>query len=259
MKRLIALLLSCSVSFNASAAGLIVFIFDDASRSHNGWAAPFFESRGVRAGFAIPANKVKTDWTLGMTYAQMRVLQDKGHEFLAHGYNHLSMAAATTDMSIVCQEVVGGLQRLRAEGLNISAFVAPNSAVHESLIKPIRSVYRYGFTVYDGGNVSTAAQKMPLDPHRMYRTNLWMAGVSGAFQAIDAAVATDGLVVFYDHDPLQVDNSKSMPYGQVQQVVDYAISRGAEILPPSQAIRVAEIRYVNRYNVAARTAKTAVK
>lgn len=247
MKRCLALLALCLVVANANAAGLIAFIFDDASRSHNGWAAPFFESRGVRAGFAIPANKVKTDWTLGMTYAQMRVLQDRGHEFLAHGYNHISMASATTDPSVVYLETVGSLQRLKAEGLNISAFVAPNSAVHESLTKPIHSLYRYGFTVSDGGNVSTAVQKMPLDPRRMYRTNLWLVGVSGAFQAIDAAIATDGLVIFYDHDPLQIDNPKSMPYGQVQQVVDYAISRGAEILPPSQAMRVAEIRYVNRY------------
>jgi peptidoglycan/xylan/chitin deacetylase (PgdA/CDA1 family) len=250
MKRLIALLLCCSISFNASAAGIISFIFDDAFRCHNGTVAPFFESRGVRAGFAIPANKVQTDWTLGMTYPQMLALQDKGHEFLAHGYNHVPMTDTTTTLATLMQETVGGLQRLRAEGLKVSAFVAPNSAVHSSLIMPIRSFYRYGFTVYNPGAAS-AVQQMPLDPHRMYRTSLHAVGLAGAMQAIDAAIASDGLVVFYDHDPLQTVYPNSMPYAQLQQVVDYALAQGAEILPPSQAIRAAELRYVNRYQLPA--------
>lgn len=245
MKRCLALLALCLVVANANAAGIIAFIFDDAFRCHNGAVAPFFESRGVRAGFAIPANKVATDWTLGMTYPQMLALQDKGHEFLAHGYNHVPMTDAATPLATLMQETVGGLQRLRAEGLKVSAFVAPNSAVHSSLIMPIRSFYRYGFTTYNA--TSTAPQQMPLDPHRMYRTSLYSAGLTGAIQAIDAAVATDGLVVFYDHDPLQTVNPNSMPFAQLQQVVDYAIAQGAEILPPSQAVRVAELRYVNRY------------
>ena len=254
MKRCLALLALCLVVANANAAGIIAFIFDDAFRCHNGTVAPFFESRGVRAGFAIPANKVATDWTLGMTYAQMRTLQDKGHEFLTHGYNHVSMADAATPMATVIQETAGGLQRLKAEGLSVSAFVAPNSAVHASLITPVRSFYRYGFTAYNA--TSTAPQQMPLDPHRMYRTSLHAVGLSGAMQAIDAAVATDGLVVFYDHDPLQTVYPSSMPYDQLRQVVDYAIAQGAEILPPSQAIRVAEIRYINRYTQPAAAKKS---
>lgn len=245
MKRCILIFSLLSLSFNASAAGLIAFIFDDASRSHNGWVAPFFESRGVRAGFAIAANKVQTDWTLGMTYAQMRTLQNKGHEFLAHGYNHINMTAANTDPAVVLCETVAGLKRLRAEGLSVGAFVAPNSSIPAALITPVRSLYRYGFTVYDGA--STKPQQMPLDPHRMYRTSLWAVGLQGAMEAIDQAIATDGVVIFYDHDPLLTDFAKSMPHTQLQQVVDYALAQGAEILPPSQAVRVAELRYVNRY------------
>lgn len=247
MKRCLALLALCLVVANANAAGIITFIFDDASRSHNGWVAPFFESRGVRAGFAIAANKVQTDWTLGMTYAQMRTLQSKGHEFLAHGYNHLSMASADTPIATVQSEVIGGLQKLRAEGLKISAFVAPNSAMQPQFVTPyVRSFYSKAFTVYDT-SLANGVQQYPLDPHRLHRTSLYVAGLAGAMQLIDQAVATDGVVIFYDHDPLLTDFAKSMPHTQLQQVVDYALAQGAEILPPSQAIRVAEIRYINRY------------
>lgn len=238
-----ALLLAVAVSGTASAAGIVSFIFDDAAASHASNVAPMFDSYEVKAGFAIASGKIQDDPYKGMTWQQMRKLQTGGHEMIGHTHSHADLRLPGISQAILDREFLSSKVIMEREGLVIRTFVAPYSRVAVEYLDPyVRPTYIAGaFTVYKP-LVEDSVQRFPLDKHTLHRTNLYMVGLEGAKAAIDRAVAEDGMVVFYDHDPMQVSNPRSMPFAELRQVLDYAVASGAAVLTPRQAIALQERR-----------------
>lgn len=242
MKQFIISIALVLASINASAAGIVSFIFDDAAASHASNVAPMFDNRGVKAGFAIASGKIQDDPTKGMTWAQARKLQATGHEFIGHTHSHADLRLPGISQAITDREFLSSKVIMEREDLVIRTFVATYSRVACEYMAPyVRPTYAYAFTVYKP-LVADAVQRFPLDKHALHRTNLYMVGLAGAMEAIDRAVAEDGMVIFYDHDPMLVSNPRSMPYAELRQVLDYAISSGAAVLVPRQAIALQERR-----------------
>lgn len=236
------LLLTLALPCESRAAGIVSFIFDDAAASHASNVAPLFDNRGVKAGFAIASGNIQDDPAKGMTWLQMRKIQTGGHELIGHTHSHADLRPIGISTTILDREFLSSKVIMEREGLNITTFVAPYSRVScEYMREYVRPVYVQAFTVYDP-LIEDSVQKFPLDRHSMHRTNLYMVGLDGAKAAIDKAVAEDGLVVFYDHDPKLISNPKSMPYDELRQVLDYAIASGVAVLPPRQAIALQERR-----------------
>lgn len=241
LRSLIAGLLLLS-SASASSAGVISFIFDDTAASHASNVAPMFDARGVKAGFAVASGRVQDNPEKGMTWAQMRKLQETGHEFIGHSHTHADLRLSGISQAITDREFLSSKVIMEREGLVIRTFVAPYSRVADEYMAPyVRPTYTYAFTAYKP-YVEQSVQKYPLDEHALHRTNLYMVGVAGAMAAIDKAVAEDGLVVFYDHDPMLISNPRSMPYADLRKVLDYAIASGAPVLIPRQAIALQQRR-----------------
>ena len=239
---LLVLIVTLAHPCQGRAAGIVSFIFDDAAASHATNVAPLFDNRGVKAGFAIASGNIQDDPAKGMTWLQMRKLQTGGHELIGHTHSHADLRPIGISTTILDREFLSSKVIMEREGLNITTFVAPYSRVScEYMREYVRPVYAQAFTVYDP-LVEDSVQKFPLDRHSMHRTNLYMVGLDGAKAAIDKAVAEDGLVVFYDHDPKLISNPKSMPYDDLRRVLDYAIASGAAVLTPRQAIALQERR-----------------
>lgn len=216
--------------------GKVAFIFDDGYASAYADVAPLFEARGLRCGFAVGSRLRFASITEG----QVLDLQERGHEILNHGRTHQNLSAADSNTYLARDEVVESLEELEALGVSVRSYVAANSVLAEPhIVAHLAPTHLAGFTVYRDASGAEALQAVPLDPLRMHRTPLQTVGIDGARATIDAAVAADGLVVFYDHDPAQTQYANSMPLAQLAQVLDYCAASGVSVVLPSDAIEAA--------------------
>lgn len=214
--------------------GTVAFIFDDGYSSLYSMVAPAFEARGLRAGFAV-GSKLRFS---GMSELQFLELQDRGHEVLNHGRTHQNLSSVNTPHSLAYDEIAVSQEELQSFGLKIDSFVAANSALAEPhIVNILEKTHFSGYTIYAGDESGLdALQSQPLDRYRMKRTNLFLSGVSGAISAIDAAIATNGLLIFYDHDPARTDYANSMSITELEQVLDYIVESGISVKLPTKAI-----------------------
>ena len=213
--------------------GTICFIMDDGYSSAYNQVAPLFESKGLRCGFAV-GSKLRFS---SLPASRFIELQARGHEILNHGRTHQNLSAADSNTYLARNEVIDSQEELEELGLEIRSYVAANSTLAEAhVVNHLAPSHESGFTTYSAASGTGALQVVPLDPLRMHRTPLHTVGVAGAKATVDAAVAAGGFAVFYDHDPARTEYANSMSLADLEEVLDYCIASGTEILLPSQAI-----------------------
>lgn len=213
--------------------GKVAFIFDDGYASAYSQVAPLFESKGFRCGFAV-GSKMRFS---SVTEAQLLELQVRGHEILNHGRTHQNMSAEDSNTYLAYDEIIESLEGLEEAGMFVRSYVAANSVLAEShIVSYLAGSHMSGYTVYSTAAGDDALQAVPLDPLRMHRTPLHVVGLAGAMQSIDSAIASDGLIVFYDHDPAQTEYPNSMPLAELAEVLDYCIATGVEVMLPTDAV-----------------------
>lgn len=242
MKRLMFALCLALCSLSASAQGVVSFIFDDNYKSHYDLAHPLFVEYGLAAGFAINSGTMKPDdqYALGLTHRRLGYMVAAGHEVINHGGKHRDLRSSGVAISTCQQEMTAAYDVLTGlYGYAVSGWSAPYSTVAEHCVLVTAERHAYGFNVYNTATGAAAVMQPGIDPLRLWRTSLYNAGLAGAFATIDAVAESGGLVVFYDHDPSRLVNSKSMSINGVRQVIEYAISKGVQILPPTQAVELA--------------------
>lgn len=239
--RCAALFVLALLSVKASAQGVVSFIFDDNYKSHYDLVHPLFVEYGLAAGFAINSGTMKPDdqYALGLTHRRLGYMVAAGHEVVNHGGKHRDLRSAGVAISTCKQEMTAAYDVLSVNyGYTVNGWAAPYSAVAEHCVPVTAERHAYGFNVYNAETGAGAVMQPGIDPLRLWRTSLYAAGVVGAFATIDAVAESGGLVVFYDHDPSRAVYPKSMSASQLRQVIEYAISKGVQILPPSQAVSI---------------------
>jgi hypothetical protein len=245
MRKIIAVIIFSIATINASAQGVVSFIFDDNLKSHYDLVHPLFVEKGLAAGFAINSGTMRPDddYALGLTHRRLGYMVDAGHEVLNHGGKHRDLRPSSTTIA-TCQLEMNApydLLTVTKYDYTISGWVAPYSTVTEHCVPISAERHQYGFNVYNTNTGSAAVMQEGIDPLRLWRTSLYAAGLAGAYASIDAAFDADGLVVFYDHDPSRSVNPNSMSIANLRLVLEYAIAKGVQILPPTQALQAAGI------------------
>ncbi|WAX22805.1 hypothetical protein MAJJADAN_00043 [Pseudomonas phage Amjad_SA] len=214
--------------------GTVVFIFDDGYASAYSHVAPAFETRGLRAGFAV-GSKMRFS---GMSETQLYELQSRGHEILNHGRTHQNIGSPDSNSNLARDEIITSQDELGLLELSVESYVSANSVMAEKHIADFLAPSHFsGYTVYRGeASGEDALLPSPVDRYRMSRASLFLVGVDGAKQCIDAAIAADGVVVLYDHDPLRAGYANSMTMAELEQVLDYCVSTGISVKLPTQMV-----------------------
>lgn len=216
---------------------IVSFIFDDAYASAYTQVKPLFEAKGFRAGFAVNAKWPALGAAGGTNSEQLLVMQAAGHEIINHGATHAPLGAGTENTYLAQSEIEEALYDLRRQGFDVQTYVAANSTTADVHIdKYLRNTHSSGYTVYNNLTGVPALQVANLDPFKLHRLNLFEAGLVGAKATVDAAIANEGWVCFYDHDPSQVDYPNSMSIADLTNLLDYCIAQDVAVMLPRDAI-----------------------
>ena len=213
---------------NPAPKAAVCFTFDDSFVSlYNQLAVPF-ESRGVRFSQAVTFSYL--GGTGKMSTAQVLDLQSRGFEVLNHTSTHMDLRDGTaTTYANAVSEISGGHTSLNGVGLIPKGFVSANSEIKREFFPIIDNLYDNAYTLNYGigagiANPDIQVMNSPIYAIRMTRTSLYQHNVAQCKIIIDRAVATNGIVTFYDHDPGGVYYASSASAADILEVLDYAIA-----------------------------------
>ncbi|HID4048178.1 TPA: hypothetical protein ACXE9F_004717 [Pluralibacter gergoviae] len=213
----------------------VSFTFDDAYISAMD-VANAFESRGLRASFAF--GMITPSRTAArLTWGDVRSLAARGHEICNQGLTDSAAFSDGYNQYLVNAEINQALDMIRAIGVECSGYHASRNSLGASYTDLLKINHAYAFTVANQSAEGAASlQTYPINPYRMFRVSLYSLGLAKAKAAVDAAIANNGYVAFYDHDPSQQYYSQSMSLNDLNALLDYCVARGVSVLPPAQVM-----------------------
>ncbi|MEM8257560.1 polysaccharide deacetylase family protein [Morganella morganii] len=210
------------------SAPCISFIFDDGKMSHVTVVAPLFRSYNLRCGFAI--NTEGLGLTDNMQGADVISLSDDGFEIISHSYSAVNLGSQVND-TFVMAELSTAQSMFYEMGISPSIFQAPSSVVADEHMHIVDGFYSYAFT--------RSPSPLPMKnehPTRLRRFGLETAtgiiSLDEAKSVVDDAVSKNGVIVFYAHDVPDGSDKKKL----ISDIIDYAITEGVSIVPPSSAV-----------------------
>ncbi|WP_422529292.1 phage tail fiber protein [Serratia fonticola] len=215
-----------------SGAPAIAFVFDDGLRSAYEVVAPLFEANNLQCGFAIFSTGINTQQPNGTVYlrgTQLLDLSRRGHEIICHAATGTPF---NDDMSVAVSqaEIATCMSYLSDMGIYPKIFQSPSSVLTERHIPTIRGYFEYAFTV-----APLATPMKNVDALRLWRFGIDTASFDELKNAIDAAVAAQGTVIFYGHDVV----AGSDKYNNIQSVINYCVANNIPIVSPSEACSIA--------------------
>ncbi|MFT6986227.1 MAG: hypothetical protein ACJAT7_002050 [Psychromonas sp.] len=220
----------------ASASACVCFTFDDGYLSQLPLADEF-EARGVFFGLA--SNSI--DESGYISAAQALDLEARGFEFFNHGlYPHLDMRdGSPTTYAQALAEINGAHNLLLGKGITPKGFVSPMSEIKREFLPIIDNLYSIAYTIYQGlsagsGDPDIQVIDSPVYATKMCRASLYQHTVEECKLMIDRAIATQGLLTFYDHDPAGTQYAMSASQADILEVLDYAIAQEVQIILPSE-------------------------
>jgi len=218
--------LANAVSNNFAPA--VCFTFDDSYLSQYNLLAVPFETRGVRFSQGVTFSYLGN--TGMMSTAQVLDLEARGFEVLNHTATHLDLRDGTASTyANAISEISGGHTSLVGLGMTPKGFISAYSAVKREFLPIIDSLYDNAYTISHGigagiANPDIQVMNAPIYALKMNRASLYQHNVAQCKAIIDRAVATNGVVTFYDHDPNGVYYATSASVSDILEVVDYAIA-----------------------------------
>lgn len=216
-------------------SSFVSFTFDDAYISALD-VANSFESRGIRASFAFGVI-TPSRTAARLTWSNVRNLALRGHEICNQGLTDSAVFSDAYNRALVNSEINQAYSLLREVGVECSGYHASRNSLGSNFTDLLKLNHAYAFTVANQSAEGAAAlQAYPINPYRMFRVSLYSLGLAKAKSAVDAAIANNGYVAFYDHDPSRQFNPQSMSLDDLNNLLDYCLSRGVRVLPPAQVM-----------------------
>lgn len=218
--------LANAVSNNFAPA--VCFTFDDSYISQYNLLAVPFEARGVRFSQGVTFSYLGN--TGMMSTAQVLDLEARGFEVLNHTATHLDLRDGTASTyANAISEIRGGHTSLVGLGMTPKGFISAYSAVKREFMPIIDNLYDNAYTIYQGNGAGIAnpdiqVMNSPIHALRMNRVSMDQHNVAQCKAIIDRAVATNGVVTFYDHDPNGAYYPASASVSDILEIVDYAIA-----------------------------------
>lgn len=182
---------------------------------------PFVERKGIPISSAIITNRVGATGSINyLTEEQIRYLSKIGFEFVSHTKDHLTDLESYPD-DVIHEQYRDSREWLIKNGYNGDVIIYPFGSANDKLIDIASQYYRIGVrTRYD---IDRKYNVPPIESYNLQRVYI-DDGVENAKQGIDDAIANNGWFILGMHC-----HYPDFDINEVEEVVDYAISKGVEI------------------------------
>jgi peptidoglycan/xylan/chitin deacetylase (PgdA/CDA1 family) len=111
-----------------------VMTLDDGHVNNFDVAFPVLEEFGVKASFFVQTGNLNT-YKAYMTWKQVDVLYNHGHEIGSHTINSDDLTAADVTREELENQIMGSIKHLQAHGYDVSTFAYPHGLWNEAVIK----------------------------------------------------------------------------------------------------------------------------
>ena len=195
-----------------------------------------FAENGVHIGFAIPyltafSNNSKETY-LGW--------QTKGHEILAHSQYVLADGSYSDD--VAKGYIKSAYTTLTGYGFNIAGLVGSSGKIADRYIPTVEKYFRYCASEhnhsgsYSGTGTESCLYFLNDPPFHLWRYSMQTSTLQQMKDAVDRAIDTTGLILFYGH--AQSTNDDNFTVENVQALLTYIASKSPdiEIMTPCDAI-----------------------
>ena len=190
-----------------------------------------FDAKGFKIGFAP---QYTTNWSNNPVSKYLE-WQTKGHEILAHGSTILNETATQT-LEEAKTIVTDSYKVLTDQGFNINGFVGSSGTVADRYLPFVKSTFEYAATAantYGTGEPCLYFNVNP--PYRIFRYGLELSTLEQTKLAVDKAIETNALLIFYGHATTLKDNNFTVD--NLNALCDYIIEKNVEVLTPYNAIK----------------------
>jgi peptidoglycan/xylan/chitin deacetylase (PgdA/CDA1 family) len=223
----------------AASKAIVSFMFDDGYLSITDRVVPLFKLKGFTCGFGISATLADSSSATYDTITNLLAHQVDGFEICNHGYDPTPLITNDKGVPFARSQINGNYNKLRQYGFDVQTYIAGNSTLHADYIPITKERHASAYTVAGSSNEGVAAlQSETLNPYTLFRPSAYTLGVVKVKAAIDAAIANDGWLCLYDHDPDNIYNPSlpSLTIAQWTEILDYCISTGVTVANPRDAI-----------------------
>ena len=217
---------------------VITFVFDG-DYNQNDDFANLFVSRNMRCGFAPQYDTAFPNNSL----AQYKAWENDGFEILAHSSAPVGTQTDASDAEIA-EIVRQSYNTIARYGFDLHGFVAYQGNTRAATVDAVKKYYDYGFTQLNhaGSQEETRPDlanpnlQFGVDgPYHMWRYSMQLSSLAQMKEAVDLAVTSNGLVVFYGH--ANSSALQNMTLKNIGDLLDYIYAKGVRVCTPYEAIR----------------------
>ena len=215
----------------SNTGAVLTITSDDALMGDYTHLFPLLKSRGVTASIAIPPSKIGE--AKRMSWSQIKELvNDEGWSVMSHSDTEVQLAEVAIEEAE--RELVNSKTKLEGQGLVVNHLTYPNGSYNLEVQKISKKYFKSSGTIKSGVNVA------PVKSQDLFRMSLRYTDIQYLKEAVDTAIANDGWVILYGHgnefDGVDwTGNIGTLVLDRTREVIDYAISKGVEILNHDEA------------------------
>ena len=218
----------------------VTFTFDGAYASFISTVVPLFKSKGLTCGTAIITVLMESPGTRYSNSGDLLQAQSEGFEMLNRNLSAEPLLNTDEGTEFAKSQINGAFDLNTRYGFNIKGYVSGNSFLEPTYLPIAKEKHANAYTVNKQADFGQAAlQVKPIDLFGLHRTNLFSVGLANAKATVNAAIASNGIVSFTDHDPLnEVGNPPSMNTADLTELLDYILAKGAaiQVLNPTEGL-----------------------
>lgn len=221
---------------------IIAFILDGEYDMNADMEAKFSE-HNMRIGFAP---NYKSNFT-NNSVATYLAWQEKGHEILAHGLYVLTGDNYTEEQGK--QYIKESYEWHTNRGFDIHGYIGSSGEVDEKYLPTIKRYYDYAATKNNGSGDGTQSTFYfgTHNPYQLWRFSLQQSTPQQCIAAVDHAISTGGLLLFYGH--AESTNNDNFTVENLEILLSHIEEVEAIVKTPYEAIKdFFSIRYEDFIN-----------
>ena len=229
-------------SNSTTLRNLVTIVSDDGNIEDFTRLKPLFDSKGIKCTFATRVDGQENKASNMMSYAQLKQLQDEGHEIASHTYSHTNLTTVTK--TVAEEQLKKSKELLEANGIVCDGIYYPNGVYTTETLELARKYYKYGGATWTSKNgVDLLTNYAPLDLYCFTRTSY--GNMTNAFNGdkaiadFEKSLSTPSWFVICIHGAEFRDTTHgNSSLEGLTKFIDHVKSKGIDIVPTREALKI---------------------
>ena len=221
---------------------IVTIVSDDGNIEDFTRLKPLFDRKNIKCTFTVRVDGQENKASNMMSYAQLKQLQEEGHEIASHTYNHTNLT--TVSKEVIEEQLKKSKELLEANGIVCDGIYYPNGVYTDDVLAAARKYYAYGGATWTSKNgVDLKTNYAPIDLYCFTRTSY--GNMTNAFNGdkaiadFESSLAAPSWFVICIHGAefRDTEHGNASLVG-LEKFIDYVLSKNVEIMPTREALKV---------------------